>query len=161
ATLTRSTGSIRGSPAAGDVMRLWPRLSRAVHSSPESASTDQGPLPNPQPGWPSVPPIQRVVPQLTPTVQRHFEASLGSHQDPRFLAPLAHLAAPDGPGGRIGGLVPAAAPPGQQAPDRAAGEVRRWPLGVPVVSRASDAESGEPVASSPLVGSDAADAEPQ
>src|SRR5262249_10799326 len=95
------------------------------------------------------------------TVQRHFEASLGSHQDPRFLAPLAHLVGPDGPSGRIVGLVTAAAPPGQQAPDRAAGEVRRWPLGVPVVSRASDAESGEPVASSPPVGSDAADAEPQ
>src|SRR6478672_5399544 len=140
-TSPRSIGSIRGCRAAGGDMRFWPKSAPADDPAPAPPITT---LTRRAPDWPSVPGIQRVVTSMTPIADRAgFEHSLGTHQDPTFLAPLAHLVDPDGPSGRISGLMTPAPTPiqGQSASVAKAGVVQRWPprwRGGPVISRAAD-----------------------
>ena len=139
----KSTGSTPGSLAAGTDMRIWPRSQRPA----EPAAAERH-----APQWPSLPAVQRVLTPIAPVADREgFVSSLAAHTDPSFLAPLAHLVDPDGPSGRITGLIapapsaPAAAPP----PRAATGVVQRWPnrwFGGPVISRSVSTDSADATA---------------
>ncbi len=93
-------------------------------------------------GWTAVASIQRVVVPIAPVAPREpFVQSLSAHDDPRFLRPLAHIVDPDGPSGRIGGLVTPTPSPVEQVAQRTPSFVRRWAprlLPAPVISRAVD-----------------------
>ncbi len=84
----------------------WRRQARPA--APPAASAPS----RPPPGWHGLPPVQRAVAPmpLTAPVSR-LTAALSSWADPRFLAPLGHVVDPDGPSGRVEGVVrPVGAP---------------------------------------------------
>jgi hypothetical protein len=120
-------------------MRFWPKSAPADDPAPAPPITT---LTRRAPDWPSLPSIQRIVTSIAPIADRAgFEHSLRTHQDPSFLAPLAHLVDPDGPSGRIGGLVTPAPTSTASVPAANPGVVQRWPqrgLGGPVISRSAD-----------------------
>jgi len=77
---------------------------RHTSSTTEARS---GPVQAPAPAdWCALPPIQRVLDTSVPLpAPDTFRDSLSSWRDPRFLAPLGHLVAADGPGGHVEGLT--------------------------------------------------------
>ena len=62
--------------------------------------------------WTRLPALQRSVADATAVAPpAAFRASLTTHQNPSFLAPLGHLVDPDGPAGVVGGLASSVAGP--------------------------------------------------
>ncbi len=126
-------------------MRIWPRSQRPAEPTPAAAERHA-------PQWPSLPAVQRVLTPIAPVADRDgFVSSLAAHTDPSFLAPLAHLVDPDGPSGRITGLIAPApsAPAAAPQPRPATGLVQRWPnrwFGGPVISRSVSTDSADAIA---------------
>lgn len=86
----------------------WPPAS--FGSAPPGPPTRRAPAPTvsrPQPEWPNVPPLQRILARpLAPVAPLDsFTGSLTSHQNPSFLAPLRHLLDPSGSSGVVTGLA--------------------------------------------------------
>ena len=88
--------------------------SRGPAGPPGSAGPAELPAtPNGPRAWTSLPPLQRSVADKAPSVAPPdgFRASLTTHQNPSFLAPLGHLVDRDGPSGVVEGLAPAVGEP--------------------------------------------------
>src|SRR4051812_3850039 len=58
------------------------------------------------PAWRGLPPVQRTVDDMPVTAPvSRLTSALASWGDPRSVAPLGHLVDPEGPSGRVEGLV--------------------------------------------------------
>src|SRR3954447_15027381 len=120
---TRSRGSTHACRAGGDPVLRWPWRRSAPPAVPPGPppSADVPPSRAPRtPAWHRVAPLQRVVGSmpLTAPVER-LTPSLSSWADPRFTTALGHVVDPDGPSGRVSGLVepvPPRAAPGTASP---------------------------------------------
>ncbi|MEO7587030.1 MAG: hypothetical protein ABIS84_03275 [Arachnia sp.] len=86
----------------------WPLTSSGSAPAGPTARRDPAPtVSRPQPEWPNMPPLQRILARpLTPVAPLDsFTGSLTSHQNPSFLAPLRHLLDPSGSSGVVTGLA--------------------------------------------------------
>jgi hypothetical protein len=98
----------------------WWRLQRSKDSATGARPQASRPLATvpvtiaptaPDRGWRDLSPLQRSVTTIQPVAPLEpFTAGLAAHQDPRFIAPLAHLISPEAPAGFVDGLVGAAEP---------------------------------------------------
>ncbi|HEY5978607.1 MAG TPA: hypothetical protein VIT41_03140 [Microlunatus sp.] len=96
----RGRGASASESAAGDAGSPSPGS-----ADPPSPAFQAAPAGVPA-AWTHVPPLQRSVSDTTAVAPpAAFRASLTTHQNPSFLAPLGHLVDPDGPGGLVGGLA--------------------------------------------------------
>ena len=103
-------------------------------------------VPRRERAWASLPVLQRIVEPIDPVAPREpFVASLSSHRNPSFLAPLSHVVDPNGPSGRIGGLVTPTpmrdVPHVQLASAAEPSVIRKWVNRLsttPVISRVAD-----------------------
>ena len=89
-------------------MRWWPWPRRPTTSGETPAPITA----TPRPAWRDAPTLQRAVgihPLIAPT--ERLTSSLSTWADPSFLAPLGHVVDPDGPAGRVDGLVSAVGVP--------------------------------------------------
>ncbi len=100
----RETDASEATPGAADHVDPGP----AASSAPDQRAVSTG-LPA---AWTRLPALQRSVADTTAVAPpAAFRASLTTHQNPSFLAPLGHLVDPDGPAGVVGGLASTVAGP--------------------------------------------------
>ena len=95
----RGRGADASESAAGDA------APSAGSADPPAGAFPPAPAAGPA-AWSRLPPLQRSVADCTAIAPpAAFRSSLTTHQNPSFLAPLAHLVDPDGPAGVVGGLA--------------------------------------------------------
>src|SRR5262245_38022904 len=86
----------------------WPFRRSSPNPAPSGASSGSPSAGSGQ--WRQMPALQRISADLGPVAPLdRFADSLATHQDPRFLAPLAHAVTPEAPSGQVAGLATPAA----------------------------------------------------
>src|SRR6266542_4396514 len=128
----------------------WPFRRGAGEAPPGTTHSSAPPPPAPAApadAWRRLPALQRVSADLAPVAPLdRFAGSLSTHQDPRFLAPLAHALTPDAPSGEVTGLAQPVAEPAPSHHDFATPPVAAAPahLDVPVQRHPAEPAAAPP-----------------